>query len=232
MFEALLDADRSLLLAINGAHTPYWDTVMWLYTGIWIWVPVAVTMLYALFRTAGWRETLWTLFVVVLLVLFCDRLPSMYIKPFFARLRPTHDPALAEWVNIVNGYRGGSYSFFSQHASNAAGIVTFTSLLFRNRYYTVTAVVWAAVTCWSRMYLGVHYPGDITVGLMWGTAMAFAAYALYERGRRSLFGASPQPYKGTPLARWVPTVIIVTVAAILIFSPLLKISAMTRFLCV
>ena len=100
--------------------------------------------------------------------LLCDQFSSSVCKPFFERYRPARDPDFSSMVTIVNGYRGGMFGFFSSHAANAAGIVVYTALIFRNKLYAATAVLWALLTCYSRMYLGVHYPGDILAGLLWG----------------------------------------------------------------
>ena len=84
-------------------------------------------------------------------------------------------------VDTVDGYRGGNYGFFSAHASNTFSIALFFSLLFRQRLFTVFAVAWSLTNCWTRLYLGVHYPGDILVGLMWGALVGFGIYKLYRR---------------------------------------------------
>ena len=76
-------------------------------------------------------------------------------------------------------FRSGSYGFFSAHASNTFSIAIFFALLVRNRIFTVSMVLWSLVNCWTRMYLGVHYPGDILVGLLWGGLVGTAVWYLH-----------------------------------------------------
>lgn len=158
---------------------------MWIYTGKLVWIPLILSMVYVVFRTGGWKEGLWLVVMAAVVVLLCDQFASAVCKPLFERLRPARDPDIASLITIVNGYRGGMYGFFSSHAANAAGIVTFTSLLFRNRLYTATAMIWALLTCYSRMYLGVHYPGDfwpVCFGAPWWGGAAIISTFLVAGG--------------------------------------------------
>ena len=98
-----------------------------------------------------------------------------------ARWRPTHDPQIGILVDVVNGYRGGNYGFFSAHAANTFSLAVFFSLLTRNRILSYFLISWSLVNCWTRMYLGVHYPGDILVGLLWGGLVGYGVYRLYLR---------------------------------------------------
>ena len=139
-------------------------------------------------------------------LLFCcaTSLPPRCASPCLSACVLHETPDIASLVTIVNGYRGGMYGFFSSHAANAAGIVTFTSLLFRNRLYTVTAVIWALLTCYSRMYLGVHYPGDIVVGLLWGTFVGWGKLSLiYVWTDHGSVMPGRQPYAGSSQVRLV-----------------------------
>ncbi|MGN1239605.1 MAG: phosphatase PAP2 family protein, partial [Paludibacteraceae bacterium] len=110
-----------------------------------------------------------------------DFVSSGLIKPWVCRLRPTHEPALAGMVHLVNGYTGGLYGFVSSHAANTMACALLFSLLYRNRYATVGLMLWVALNCYSRMYLGVHYPGDIIGGLLVGAVLATLTYAALRR---------------------------------------------------
>ncbi len=224
MFESLLELDRSVLLFFNQAHTLYWDQVMWIYTGRLVWIPLLLSMLYVAFRSGGWREALWMVTMAVVVVVLCDQVSSSIFKPLVARYRPTRDPDFSYYVTLVHGYRGGLYGFFSSHASNAAGIVMFTVLLFRNRFYTVASVVWALLICYSRLYLGVHYPGDILVGLLWGSLVGYGGYLLYRSVRPALFGHSVSPYADCREVRIINIVLCATFLFILATAPLWKFS--------
>ena len=177
MLDTLLELDRSLLLFFNQGHTLYWDQVMWIYTGKLVWIPLILSMIYVAFRCGGWREGVWFVLVAGLVALLCDQFSSSVCKPFFERYRPARDPDFSSMVTIVNGYRGGMFGFFSSHAANAAGIVVYTALIFRNKLYAATAVLWALLTCYSRMYLGVslsrRYFGRTIMGNPYGVEWFF-----------------------------------------------------------
>ncbi|MCI6559568.1 MAG: phosphatase PAP2 family protein, partial [Prevotella sp.] len=98
-----------------------------------------------------------------------------------SRPRPTHDLHIGMLVDVVNEYRGGRYGFFSAHAANTFSVAIFFSLVVRHRILTIFMVTWSLVNCWTRMYLGVHYPGDILCGLIWGAIVGTTAYAIYMR---------------------------------------------------
>ncbi|HCZ20212.1 MAG TPA: phospholipid phosphatase [Porphyromonadaceae bacterium] len=224
MLDTLLELDRSLLLFFNQGHTLYWDQVMWIYTGKLVWIPLILSMIYVAFRCGGWREGVWFVLVAGLVALLCDQFSSSVCKPFFERYRPARDPDFSSMVTIVNGYRGGMFGFFSSHAANAAGIVVYTALIFRNKLYAATAVLWALLTCYSRMYLGVHYPGDILAGLLWGTLMGWGGFFLYKKMRPFFFGDIPSPYSGCRFVGIITAVVYVTFLFILLMAPILKFS--------
>ena len=117
---------------------------------------------------------------VGLCILIADQVASGFCKPFFERLRPTHDPELKDIVHVVNDYRSALYGFCSSHASNTFGIATLTCLLFRNRWYAALIFSWATLNCYSRMYLGVHFPLDIICGALLGVAAGYISYYFYK----------------------------------------------------
>ena len=86
---------------------------------------------------------------------------------------------ISDMVHIVNGHRGGRYGFPSCHAANTFGLAFFVWFLFRKRWLTVFMMGWALLTCYSRVYLGVHYPGDLIAGTLVGLIAAYIVYRLF-----------------------------------------------------
>ena len=132
MLENLLTYERNLFLWLNDCHTPYWDEVMWLYSGKGVWLPLALLVLLTLCYRKDWREIVLVLLAIVLTITLCDQFASHVCKPLFTRFRPTHHPDFMNEVKTVFGYRGGRYGFISSHAANAFGFAMFLALLFRN----------------------------------------------------------------------------------------------------
>ncbi|MDR1406614.1 MAG: phosphatase PAP2 family protein [Tannerella sp.] len=180
MLERILDIEREAFLWLNGGHTPFWDSVIWLYSGKVVWIPVAALILFMLFYGKNPKESLLILLFLVLALTLCDQFASHVCKPLFTRLRPTHHPDFMHDVQTVYGYRGGMYGFISSHAANAFGFAVFTSLLLRNRWYAVCMLAWALIMCYSRIYLGVHFISDIVPGIFTGMLFGFLSYGLYR----------------------------------------------------
>lgn len=211
--QLLNDLDSQLLLAINGLHNPYFDTFMYAYSGKWIWIPMYAALVYVLFRNLSWRVALTCLVGVALTITFADQIGASVIRPWVERLRPANlENPLSEYVHIVNGYRGGSYGFPSCHAANTFGLTFYLMFLIRRRGFTLFMCAWALLTCYSRSYLGVHYPGDLLAGALLGLCGAALMYGLF----RWLVGyRRPQHFKDL----WVPMVTGgLTVAGMLVYA--------------
>ena len=190
--------DNQLLLAINGLHNTYFDTFMYAYSGKWVWVPMYAALVYLLFRNLPWKVALACLVGVALTITFADQLGASLIRPWVGRLRPANlENPISEYVHIVNGYRGGSYGFPSCHAANTFGLTFYLMFLVRRRGFTLFMCVWALLTCYSRAYLGVHYPGDLFAGALLGLCGAALMYGLF---RRAVSYRRPQKFKEL----WVP----------------------------
>ena len=217
MLEKLIEYDKELLLFFNGSDSVWLDHVMWMYTGKLIWLPMILAMIYVFFKSGGWKDALTVILALALVALLCDQISSSIFKPLIARYRPTQDPDFSPFVKLVHEYRGGRYGFISGHATNSFGLVTFTALLFRNRIYTLCAVGWALVNCYSRMYLGVHYPGDILAGMIVGTLIGYGIYRLYAYVRKKLFPGEPtDPYEKSKVFYPILGVMFLTIIFIMI----------------
>ncbi len=179
MLDLLNQWDAWLFTAINSHHSPFFDCYFWIVTNRFTWVVMYMALAYLLLRH-DWRRGLAVIAVVGLVVLLADQLSSSVIKVLVERPRPSHEPTLTA-VHLVNGYAGGPYGFVSSHAANMIGVALTLSLAFRYRLFTVAALLWTAIVCYSRIYLGVHYPGDILGGLVVGGAAAAMLWWAFSR---------------------------------------------------
>jgi undecaprenyl-diphosphatase len=175
----LLNIDRYMLLSLNGSDSLFWDGCMLVYTSMAVWMPLAAILLYVLIKNNNIKDFFLLIVLVAVVATLTDTISSGICKPFFERWRPTNDPMLMYAVDVVNETRGGRFGFTSSHAANSFGIATFVSLLIRNRALSVSLVIWAAMNAFTRIYLGVHYPGDILAGTMIGIVVGWAVYRLY-----------------------------------------------------
>lgn len=181
MIEQIEAFDRELFLKINGLHQPWLDQAMMYMTNGLFWIPVYLILLYLVTKTYNTRVMLWSLLGVGLVVLLADRISVELFKEVFMRYRPTHNLEIKDLVHTVNNYRGGKYGFVSSHATNFFGISTFVSLLIRKKYPKMVPwiILWASLICYTRIYLGVHYPGDIACGAILGALIGFFVYRLF-----------------------------------------------------
>lgn len=178
----LIEIDQSWLLAINGAHTPWLDQLFWWISQAWIWIPLYALLIGLLIWQFGWKKGLLCTLALIAAVGLSDYISSGIIKYLVCRPRPTHEPALAGLVHIVNGYTGGQFGFVSSHAANTSALAVLFALIWQQKNnHGWWLLAYVVLNCYSRMYLGVHYPGDILGGLLVGTAMALVVYAVYRR---------------------------------------------------
>lgn len=124
--------------------------------------------------------------MIALSITLADQFSSGFCKPYFMRFRPAQDPEIMYMVHVVNGYRGGMYGFISSHAANTFAVATFVSLLVRRKEMTAVMFIWALIPSYSRIYLGVHYPGDIICGAIAGSVIASLVYWLYAFIRKNI----------------------------------------------
>jgi undecaprenyl-diphosphatase len=185
--ETLIDFDRWLLLAVNGSESLFLDGLVHTLTTAATWIPLYLALFYMVMKNnSSVQRIACVVLCAGLCYLFAGAIDDGIVKPLVARWRPTHDPVIGWQVDVVDGYRGGRYGFFSAHASNTFSLAVFFSLLVRSRVMTAALVLWSLTNCWTRLYLGVHFPGDILVGVAWGAVVGTVVYLFYLRVERRL----------------------------------------------
>ena len=195
MIDKLIHIDTEILLAINGWYAPWADTLMWIISAKATWIPLYLLLIGLLvwrYRKPAMTSVKWLqrvpacvvmIVVIGLAVGAADFIASGILKELVARPRPTRVPELEGVLHLVNGYKSGRYGFVSSHAANTMAVALLFSLIWRNKIATVGLMLWVAANCYSRMYLGVHYPTDILGGLMVGALVAVVVYAMLVRYR-------------------------------------------------
>lgn len=178
----LLNFDEQLLLLINGAHCAFLDSWMWLISAKTVWIPFYLLTLYCVYKNRGRRATLEMLILIGVMMLFTDFLNAEVIRPWIQRLRPTNpDNPISSMVHVVNNYRGGPHGFPSAHAANYTGLTFLIAYFMRSRKVLLHLCLLTVLICYSRSYLGVHYPGDLLAGAVYGALVANIIIALHKR---------------------------------------------------
>ena len=177
--EKLRQLDHEVFIFLNNHHSEFWDPIMILISERFFWFPAYFGLIIYLLHTFG-RRGIAKLGMALLSVGAADFISSRFFKPGFARLRPCHDPSLSEFINIVSGC-GGKFGFISSHAATTFALATFMYLVLppSYRWFKLGLFVWAIVISYSRIYLGVHFPGDILAGALLGTSLGWIFEKLY-----------------------------------------------------
>lgn len=195
--EELIQLDKQLLLWFNGSDSLFLDGLVKTLTTATTWIPLYLGLFYLVLKNNdNIQKVLLVLGCAGLCVFLAGSLNDLFVKPWVARWRPSRDPEIAMLVDVVNGYRGGRYGFFSSHAANTFSLAIFFTLLVRSKVLSVAMILWSLLNCWTRLYLGVHFPGDILCGLLWGgvvgTGMWFLHQHIYKKINTQDFYVSTQ----------------------------------------
>jgi len=174
MFDWLNNIDTHLFLSLNGMHSPFFDAFFTLFTSMETWFPLYILFLIIIFKKYR-QQGVWILLFFIMTIVLSDQLSGL-IKDTVQRFRPSQEPLLAGKVNVPSG-EGGLYGFVSGHAANSFALTFLLGFLSRNRKLFSILFFWSIVICYSRIYVGVHYPLDVICG---GTLGALIGWGMYK----------------------------------------------------
>ncbi len=179
MIEQLLQYDTELFIYLNSLGSKNWDPFWLAYTSKFNWIPFYALLLYLIFKQIGIKPMLITIVVVFFMILATDQTTNLF-KHGLHRLRPCHLAEIIEKMRLVRSGCGGQYGFFSGHASNTMAAAIFIGLMLQNKfnYLVYILVIWAFLMAYSRVYIGVHYPLDIVLGMIFGALMGYIFYRI------------------------------------------------------
>jgi membrane-associated phospholipid phosphatase len=182
MKEQLLQLDRNIFHWINhDLSNGFFNWLCPIVRNPLVWIPLYVFIfVFCLYR---YKKT--GAYIILMLALtfgIADRVSAGLIKPEVQRLRPCHEPAIASTI-IVRVPCGSGYSFPSSHASNHFAIACFLSLVFYSRWKNIwwVAIPWAFIISFAQVYVGVHYPFDVTFGALFGMLIGYVVYLLFKK---------------------------------------------------
>lgn len=189
MLDQLLQLDTDVFMFLNSLGTERWDPFWLAYTSKFNWIPFYAVLLYLIFRRLSIKGFVITIVMVALMILVTDQVTNLF-KNGFHRLRPCHLAELTDSMRLVKARCGGQYGFFSGHASNTMSAAIFIGLLLKQRfkYLIYILIVWAFLMGYSRIYIGVHYPFDVLLGMMFGVLTGILFYQLNAYLIRKLDG--------------------------------------------
>lgn len=175
------ELDTELFLLLNGLHIDWLDPIMTFISGKITWAPFYLVLLFLVIKNYK-KQSILIIIGIILLIVCSDQISSGIFKPIFERPRPCHNETIKDLVYLPNGHCGGAYGFISSHACNCFALATFITHILKRHYRKVAWVmfIWAAMVAYSRIYMGVHYPGDVLVGAAVGVLVGVGISKGYE----------------------------------------------------
>lgn len=174
--------DLAILQMVNGSESSFLDGLMVTLTSGFTWIPLYIALLYLVISN---NDNMTKIMLIILCgigcVVFSGGICDFIIKPMIGRIRPINDDMLDGIIYTVGDMSNKDFSFFSSHAANTTSLTMFFALLVRNRKFTVAMTVWTLINCYTRLYLGMHYPFDVLVGIAWGALVGLLLYFVYLR---------------------------------------------------
>ena len=174
--EKIINYDKELFIYLNSLGTEPWDNFWITLTNQFSWIPLFALLLFLVFRSYGWKKGLILMVLAALLITFSDQFVN-FIKDSFGRLRPNNDSSINELIRILK--RPSSFSFVSGHSTTSFAVSTFIIATLKNHYKSpFFLLIWPILFAYSRIYIGVHFPMDIFVGMLLGILIGYIFYRI------------------------------------------------------
>ena len=177
----MINFDTQLFLFLNGLHVDWLDPIMIFISGKITWLPFYLVLLFLVIKNYK-KQSILIILGIIVLIICSDQISSGVFKPFFERPRPCHNEAIKDFVYLPNGRCGGAYGFISSHACNVFALAVFLTNILKRYYRKIAWVMftWATLVAYSRIYMGVHYPGDVLVGSVVGALIGILISKIYD----------------------------------------------------
>lgn len=189
--EQLVELDRELFLFLNNLGNPGWDLFWNTLTHKWTSIPLYILLIYLLYRSLGAKGAVITVLLVAGMITITDQLANVF-KDGFERLRPCRQEGVMEYARFV-AIRCGQYGYFSAHAASSAALTVYLGFILRPFYSKILYILifWALMVAYSRIYVGVHYPGDVLTGIVLGCLIGWIFYFVQQRLMKKYVAETP-----------------------------------------
>lgn len=179
MLEKIISLDKELFLFLNGLGSPAFDPSWQFITKQVNWTPFFLLVFYLIYKKLGLKNLGIIILFIAFLILICDQTANLF-KYTFERLRPCNDLQIKDSIRVVK--QSDTFSFFSGHATNSMATTVFVYLIMRKHYkHIYLFFLFPLIFAYSRIYLGLHFPGDILAGYTFGATSGFLFYKVYQK---------------------------------------------------
>ncbi|GAL87691.1 undecaprenyl pyrophosphate phosphatase [Sporocytophaga myxococcoides] len=178
MLETLDKWDKALMVYLNTLHSPALDGTMIFLSAKAVWIPLYLLIIGIIIKIYR-KKSIVVILIIISLIGATDFITSSIIKPLAKRERPCHDKEIQSTLYVPIGC-GGTYGFVSSHSANTFALATILLLISRKKIWALL-YLWAFSVAYSRIYLGVHYPGDIVCGAFIGIILGLLFFMLYKK---------------------------------------------------
>ena len=205
----MYDFDHQLFLDLNFDGGPCMDRLMLTVSGTAMWLPLYALILWLVWRRSGWRGVIVFTVLMIAALALADMVSGMFksngvlgglLPGFEPRWRPMFTPSLegleiapdslralrmagtpGDWtVHVPVEAVSGRYGTVSAHAATIVALTVLSAAAIRRQWFTALMLFCTVLICYSRIYLGKHFPMDLVWGTLVGAALGWAAYLAYR----------------------------------------------------